>query len=113
MSEGASYAAGFFWALKNQLFPNIPGTNVLDGGAHFYGCYETSDNRWMALGAIEPQFYSDLVKKLELENELKLSDQMNPDSWESGKTPFFRTVGNLCKILQAKLFFQAMSFISF
>jgi alpha-methylacyl-CoA racemase len=41
------------------------GSNVLDGGAPFYGTYKCKDDRWVAIGAIEPQFYRKLLEKLE------------------------------------------------
>jgi alpha-methylacyl-CoA racemase len=37
--------------------------NMLDGGAHFYRCYETSDGKAISVGAIEPQFYAELCEK--------------------------------------------------
>ena len=43
------------------------GENVLDTGAHFYETYETKDGKYMAVGAIEPHFYAELVSKLELD----------------------------------------------
>ena len=39
-------------------------SNLLDGGAPFYDLYETSDGRHLALGALEPQFYDELVTGL-------------------------------------------------
>jgi alpha-methylacyl-CoA racemase len=45
--------------------------NLLDGGAHFYRTYETADQRFVAVGAIEPQFYAALLERLELD----------PDDW--------------------------------
>ena len=36
MSEGAAYASGFLWSMRS-LFPGAKGTNMLDGGAPFYG----------------------------------------------------------------------------
>jgi len=33
-------------------------SNLLDGGAPFYRCYETSDKKYMAVGCIEPQFFA-------------------------------------------------------
>lgn len=39
-------------------------SNMLDGGAHFYGTYECADGRWVAVGAIEPQFYALFAEKL-------------------------------------------------
>jgi len=43
------------------------GTNVLDTGAPFYDTYECADGRYVAVGAIEPQFYAALLAKLELD----------------------------------------------
>ena len=40
------------------------GENVLDTGAHFYETYETKDGKYMAVGAIEPQFYAELLSKI-------------------------------------------------
>lgn len=42
-------------------------SNFLDGGAHFYDSYETSDGRFVTVGAIEPQFYRRLLELLELD----------------------------------------------
>jgi alpha-methylacyl-CoA racemase len=42
------------------------GTNLLDGGCPFYGTYETSDGRHMAVGALEPQFYDEFATLLGL-----------------------------------------------
>jgi alpha-methylacyl-CoA racemase len=46
-----------------------PGTNLLDSGAHFYETYETSDGGHVAVGAIEPQFYTRLLELLGLTAE--------------------------------------------
>lgn len=35
---------------------------MLDSGAPFYDTYQTSDGKYMAVGAIEPQFYRQLLK---------------------------------------------------
>jgi alpha-methylacyl-CoA racemase len=35
-------------------------SNLLDGGAHFYTTYRCKDGKWLAVGAIEPQFYAEL-----------------------------------------------------
>ncbi|WP_454743546.1 CaiB/BaiF CoA transferase family protein [Cupriavidus necator] len=40
--------------------------NLLDGGAPFYRCYQTSDARWIAIGAIESKFFAELMSKLEI-----------------------------------------------
>ncbi len=41
--------------------------NLLDGGAPFYRCYETADGRYVAVGALEPQFFAELVDRLGLD----------------------------------------------
>ena len=45
------------WADKRQA-------NALDGGAHWYDCYRCADGEWISVGALEPQFYAQLVAKL-------------------------------------------------
>ena len=41
--------------------------NLVDGGAHFYDSYETSDGKYVSIGAIEPQFYAELLTALGLD----------------------------------------------
>ena len=41
--------------------------NILDGAAHFYGVYRTADDKHVAVGAIEPQFYAELCQCLEVD----------------------------------------------
>ena len=43
------------------------GSNFLDGGAPYYDTYETADGRYVAIGALEPQFYAELMTRLELD----------------------------------------------
>ncbi|GIX94505.1 alpha-methylacyl-CoA racemase [Caerostris extrusa] len=63
MVEGSAYVSSWLWASRGDNFP-LPlwtkprGENLLDGGAHFYQTYETKDGRYMAVGALESQFYS-------------------------------------------------------
>jgi alpha-methylacyl-CoA racemase len=45
------------------------GVNLLDGGAPFYGVYETADHRYMAVGALEPKFYAQLLSGLGLSED--------------------------------------------
>jgi alpha-methylacyl-CoA racemase len=40
------------------------GANLLDGGCPYYGTYETADGRYMAVGALEPQFYEEFLDLL-------------------------------------------------
>jgi alpha-methylacyl-CoA racemase len=51
---------------------------LLDGGAPFYGVYETADGRHMAVGALEPQFYAVLLDRLDLADA---PDRDDPGQW--------------------------------
>jgi len=69
------------------------GTNLLDSGAPFYDAYETSDGKWVSVGAIEPQFYAELVETMGLDAET-LPAQMDSATWPELKARFadvFRT----------------------
>ncbi|TDW86306.1 CaiB/BaiF CoA-transferase family protein [Kribbella sp. VKM Ac-2566] len=53
------------------------GTNLLDTGAPFYDVYETADGKHVAVGALEPQFYAELIGKLGLD----APDRNDPSQW--------------------------------
>ncbi|MCC5869573.1 MAG: CoA transferase [Gammaproteobacteria bacterium] len=59
MTDGAALlmAMMYGWHAQGQ-WSDARGSNLLDGGAHFYGTYRCADDRWLAIGAIEPQFYA-------------------------------------------------------
>jgi len=44
-----------------------PGTGPFGGAAHFYGCYETKDGKFVSIGALEPEFYQEFLDKLEFD----------------------------------------------
>ena len=67
MVDGASLMMSFFHSLRaSGWWTEARGANMLDGGAHFYGCYECADGRHVSVGAIEPVFMAVLVDKMGL-----------------------------------------------
>jgi alpha-methylacyl-CoA racemase len=67
MVDGVSILAQMMWTMKGVgLMRDERESWMLDGGAPFYRTYETSDGRYMAVGAIEPQFFVQLLNGLEL-----------------------------------------------
>jgi alpha-methylacyl-CoA racemase len=60
------------------------GTNLLDTGAHFYEVYETSDGRFVAVGAIEPRFYAALLAGLDIRTG-DVPAQMDRSTWPQMK----------------------------
>lgn len=60
MAPTQAYLAAGSWDLQRE-------SNWLDGGSHFYDCYECADGRYVSIGSLEPQFYALLAEKLELD----------------------------------------------
>ncbi len=81
MTDGSASLMTLFYGLKaaGQWSP-LPGTNMLDGGAHFYGCYTCSDGRDIAIGPIEPQFYALLLEKCGI-TDPAFRTQLDPQMW--------------------------------
>ena len=68
MSEGSAVLTSMIWGFRAMgMWGNPRGANLLDGGAHFYDTYETSDGKWVSIGAIEPQFYIGLRRAMGLQ----------------------------------------------
>lgn len=71
MVEGTAYLGTWFYRGKNTLplWGQERGKNVLDSGTHFYEVYKTKDGKYMSVGALEPQFYDQLLAGLGLNIE--------------------------------------------
>jgi alpha-methylacyl-CoA racemase len=67
------------------------GVNLLDTGAPWYDVYETADGRWLAVGALEPQFYDDLLEGLELTGVAP--DRADPGAWDRLRGLLTETIG--------------------
>ncbi|KAM6975291.1 alpha-methylacyl-CoA racemase [Tautogolabrus adspersus] len=81
MVEGAAYVGSFVWKSRSVgLWDRSRGQNLLDSGAPFYDTYQTSDGKYMAVGALEPQFYIQLLQGLELDAG-ELPSQMSFSDW--------------------------------
>ena len=96
MVDGAStLMAMTYAAFQSRFWSNERGRNMLDGGAHFDGVYETADGKYVSIGSIEPQFYALLLETLGIDPaELQLPHQMDPRHWEALRDRFaavFRT----------------------
>lgn len=83
----ASMMASMTGRLRDGSWSDEPGTSLLDTGAPFYNVYETSDGRYMAVGAIEAPFYVQLLQGLGLDPS-DLADQLDRASWPGLKARF-------------------------
>ena len=65
ITDGCALMSTLIQGLRVQgLWADRRQANLLDGGAHWYDCYQCSDGEWISVGALEPQFYAQLVAKL-------------------------------------------------
>ena len=80
--DGATSLMSFFFGVRDRPFITTErGKGMLGGAAHFYRCFECADGREVSLGAIEPQFYAELLAKSGAPAELA-EGQMNPANWD-------------------------------
>ena len=85
MVDGAALLASMMYGMRAMgMWDGGRGGNMLDTGAHFYEVYETLDGKFVSIGAIEPQFYEELLERLELDPD-DLPAQHNATEWPKSK----------------------------
>src|SRR5215472_9466720 len=81
MVDGSALLTSFIYGLRARgAWRDERGVNLLDGGAPFYDTYETADGKFVAVGALEPQFYAALLAGLEL-TDAGLPPQLDVTGW--------------------------------
>ena len=82
MTEGSAYLAlGVYGMAAVGDYKHERMSNVLDGGAHFYRCYETKDKKFVSIASIEAKFYDLLLEKTGLKGDENLPDQFDQSQW--------------------------------
>jgi alpha-methylacyl-CoA racemase len=94
ITDGSALLAAALHSLLGQgLWSTRRGANLLDGGAPFYGVYETRDGKYVSVGAIEPRFYARLLELTGLDTG-EFEMQMDRTHWSelrSRMEALFRT----------------------
>jgi alpha-methylacyl-CoA racemase len=81
MVDGSALLTSFVYGLRAMgTWQDARGVNLLDGGAPFYDTYQTADGGYVAVGALEPQFYAALLAGLGLAGA-NLPDQNDRAGW--------------------------------
>ncbi|QPK79490.1 CoA transferase [Corynebacterium lizhenjunii] len=88
--DGTAHLTAMLHSFRNAGQWGPRGSNLLDGGAPFYRVYQTADTRYMAVGAIEPQFYAQLLERLGLTEELGAYPQYAQKHWPVVRAAFAR-----------------------
>ena len=83
--DGTASLLAMHWTFRAAgLLQDRRGVNLLDGGVPWYDVYETADGEWLAVGALEPQFYAALLRGLDLPaspDSADLPDRDDPAGW--------------------------------
>lgn len=85
MTDGSALLMTMIYSMYSSgMWKTSMGSNLLDGGSHFYDTYECKDGKFISLGSIEPQFYALLCQIAELDESI-FGKQMSRDSWPEQK----------------------------
>ena len=92
MVDGVSVLAQMVWAFRGTGgWSDDRSANLLDGGAPFYDTYTCADGRWIAVGALEPQFYAQFLAGLGIAGE-DLPEQMDRSGWPRLRARFTEVI---------------------
>ncbi|MEM9437848.1 MAG: CaiB/BaiF CoA-transferase family protein [Pseudomonadota bacterium] len=81
ITDGTHLLMSFIHARRaSGRWQDARGANTLDGGAPWYGVYECACGGWVSIAAIEPRFWAELLRLLDLD-ESKLGDRADPAQW--------------------------------
>ena len=104
MVDGSALLNAFVHGLlRSDVWREERGTNLLDGGAPFYDTYETADGGWVAVGALEPKFYAELLTGLGLDGA-GLPAQYDRDGWPVLRQRFTTAFGQRTRDEWARVF---------
>lgn len=85
MVDGVASLMSIFYVMnQNGFWIDRRGENFLDGGAHFYGTYRTADDKYVAVGAIEPQFYREWLARMGVDAG-ELPSQHDREGWATAR----------------------------
>lgn len=89
MVDGSSYMATFLrLARTTPMWNDQRGHNVLDGGCPYYDTYETKDGKYMAVGALEPQFFAALLHGLSINASQLNGRREDKSTWQDLRALF-------------------------
>lgn len=105
MVDGTASLMTMIWGMQAMgMWTDCRGENMLDTGLPHYDTYETSDGKYLSIGALEPQFYAELIQRLGWDQE-SLPAQGDPDGHSAMRerfTQLFRSkpLAEWCELLE-------------
>ena len=93
MTDGSALLMSMIYAFHGQgWWQDDRGVNMLDTGAHFYDVYKTADGKFVSIGAIEPQFYVQLLHLCGLSNDPVMQIQNDQSQWDAMRDKLARLI---------------------
>jgi alpha-methylacyl-CoA racemase len=103
--DGVTSLMSFFYGQPHSALRTVDrGAGLLGGAAHFYRCYTCKDGKEVSVGAIEPQFYAELLQRADAPEHLR-ERQMDPSKWDDYADDFAelfatKTQEEWCELLE-------------
>jgi alpha-methylacyl-CoA racemase len=105
MIDGSSVLAQMIWGFRQDgMWSDERGVNMLDGGAPYYDTYTCADGKHIAMGAIEPQFYAEMLKGLGLDGDETLPKQNDMNRWPELRARLAEVIASKDRDHWAKVF---------
>lgn len=104
--DGTALLTVLLYGLQQQgMWIDKRQSNFLDGGAHWYDCYQCADGNYVSVGALEPGFYRELLERCGLGTDPLFEAQFDPDKWPAQKAKMAelfrsRTRNEWCELLE-------------
>lgn len=98
----AHLLAGTHGMVNTGTWRDERGVNMLDGGAPYYAVYRTADDRYVAVGAIEPKFYAQLLAGLGV--DVDPAGQQDRASWPATRCAIAAAFASRTRDEWAKIF---------
>ncbi|KAF2773994.1 CoA-transferase family III [Teratosphaeria nubilosa] len=105
MVDGSAYLATMpRFSMRHPMWNAERGTNTLDGGAPYYDTYETNDGKYMAVGALEPQFFAAFLKGLGIDESQIGGNRLDKSTWPTQKELYTRRFKDKSRAEWEKIF---------
>jgi len=86
ITDGSAYISSLLWMMHNTgQVHNELGSGWADWGSPWHGTYECADGKFVTVCALEPQFYAELVQRLELSDDPAFANQWDASHWPQAK----------------------------
>ncbi|SDN10809.1 CaiB/BaiF CoA transferase family protein [Pseudomonas jinjuensis] len=104
--DGATLLASMYYEMRHKgRWNDQRGSNMLDGGTPFYGCFTCADGKFISIGPLEPQFYQDLIQRCGVADDPAFKAQYAVREWPAMRARLeqlflSRTRAEWCELLE-------------